>query len=531
MAFMDFLPQFGDNTDQSGVDDPTLAQINLKRKLALADSLRNSPELQGQMVGNRYVKPSWTQNLANAVNKGIGVYTEHQAMKDYADTQKAEKSKLSIGFYEYIAGKGPKDVTTTQDNFVTQPLQEGQSVATAPSYSPTSQSSEQIGQVAPNYAGQAPVLNMTGNTTVNQPISTTTQAPRTKQELMANALKYINASGNTDLASKAVLGDIENMFKAPETNIGKVEPHQYTPQSVAKFKETGNYNDLQSIVKDVAPTVRTMRMGTNEVTQQYDPQSKTWNEIAKGPAFKPDDGSSAGYRPKPGSTTGELEFIPGGPADPNKVSPLGNRESVFIHRIGIASNETAKDLENIVRMPLTTSRGVFGGRQQGGSLFDAGKESLANAMTTQDVQSYNVLASGLQRNLAAIEAAGLAPSGSLTHQMDAVIFKNNDTNYTKLQKLAQIKQIANAGIETTLSNPRLPEKQVKHFEDILDKINKAVPFDNGDLITLQQAHQTNPNVTINDIVKAKQKNASQSDVRNAADAIVNQTISSTPGGK
>ena len=51
MAFMDFLPQFGDNTDQSGVDDPTLAQINLKRKLALADSLRNSPELQGQMVG------------------------------------------------------------------------------------------------------------------------------------------------------------------------------------------------------------------------------------------------------------------------------------------------------------------------------------------------------------------------------------------------------------------------------------------------------------------------------------------------
>ena len=120
---------------------------------------------------------------------------------------------------------------------------------------------------------------------------------------------------------------------------------------------------------------------------------------------------------------------------------------------------------------------------------------------------------------------------SLTHQMDAVIFKNNDTNYTKLQKLAQIKQIANAGIETTLSNPRLPEKQVKHFEDILDKINKAVPFDNGDLITLQQAHQTNPNVTSNDIVKAKQKNAQQSDGRNAADAIVNQTISSTPGGK
>jgi hypothetical protein len=520
MAFMDFLPQFSDNMDQSGLDDPTLQAINLKRKLALADSLKNSPELQGQMVSGHYVKPSWTQSLANAVNKGLGAYTEQKAMKDYAESQKAEKSKLSSAFNEYIAGKGPKDITTTQDNFVTQPLQEGQNVATAPSYSSTSQANEQVSQIAPNYAAQAPVLNMTGNTTVNQPTTSTMQVPRTKQEQMANALKYINASGNTDLASKAVLGDIENMFKAPEIKIGNVEPHQYTPQSVAKFKETGNYNDLQSIVKDVAPTVRTMRMGTNEVTQQYDPQSKTWNEIAKGPAFKPDDGSSAGYRPKPGSTTGELEFIPGGPADPNKVSPLGNRESVFINRIGIASNETAKDLKNIVRMPLTTSRGIFGGRQQGGSLFDAGKESLANAMTTQDVQSYNTLASGLQRNLAAIEAAGLAPSGTLTHQMDAIIFKANDTNYTKLQKLAQIKQIAIAGIETTLSNPRLPEKQVKHFESILNEINQAVPFDNGDLITLQQAHQTNPNVTINDIVKLKQKNAPQNDNRSAADAIL-----------
>jgi hypothetical protein len=530
MAFMDFLPQFSDNTDQS-VDDPTLREINLKRKLALANSLRGQAAPQGQMVSGIYVRPSWTQSLAHGVNQYLANSTENEAIKNYGEAQKAEKDKLSKAFNEYITGKGPKDVTTTQDNFVTQPLQEGQSVATSPSYSPTSQSSEQVGQVAPNYAGQAPVLNMTGNTTVNQPISTTTQAPRTKQELMANALKYINASGNTDLASKAVLGDIENMFKAPETNLGKVEPHQYTPQSVAKFKETGNYNDLQAITKNAAPTVRTMRMGTNEVTQQWNDKTQSWDQIAKGPAFKPDDGSSAGYRPKAGSTTGELEYIPGGPADPNKTVPLGNRESVFINRIGIASNETAKDLKNIVRIPLTTSRGVFGGRQQGGSLFDAGKESLTNAMTTQDVQSYNTLASGLQRNLAAIEAAGLAPSGTLTHQMDAVIFKNGDTNYTKLQKLAQIKQIANAGIETTLSNPRLPEKQVKHFEGILNEINQAVPFDNGDLITLQQAHQTNPNVTINDIVKAKQKNAQQSDVRNAADAIVNQTISSTPGGK
>ena len=94
MAFMDYLPQFGDNVDQS-TDDATLQAINLKRKLALADSLRNTPELQGQMVSGIYVKPSWTQALANAVNKGVGIYTERKAMKDYAEAQKARQAKMA----------------------------------------------------------------------------------------------------------------------------------------------------------------------------------------------------------------------------------------------------------------------------------------------------------------------------------------------------------------------------------------------------------------------------------------------------
>jgi len=324
---MAFFPQFSDNTDGSATDDPTLQAIDLKRKLALADSLRNTPELQGQMVSGRYVAPAWTQSLANVANKYIGNKIAEKSMKDYANFQKTEKDKLTQAFNDYIEGKGPKKVTTTQDNFVTQPLQEGQNVPTSPFTT-----NEQVGQIAPNYAGQSPVMNMAGNTTVNQPITSTIEVPRTKQEQMANALKYIHSSGNTDLASKAVLGDIENMFKAPEIKIGNVEPHQYTPQSVAKFKETGNYNDLQSIVKDVAPTVRTMRMGTNEVTQQYDPQSKTWNEIAKGPAFKPEEApkAPAGYVWGKPDATGNPTLIPltGGPAD-KSINPTEQQANAF----------------------------------------------------------------------------------------------------------------------------------------------------------------------------------------------------------
>ena len=204
-----------------------------------------------------------------------------------------------------------------------------------------------------------------------------------------------------------------------------------------------------------------------------------------------------------------LVYKKGGPADPELKAhtPIGNRESVFINRVATSANETAKDLANIVRQPLTVDRGLFGGRVQAGSLFSAGAETLTNKMTSQDVQSYNVLASGIQRNLASIEAAGLSPSGSLTHQMDAMTFKDGDTNFTKLQKLAQIKQIAQAGLETTLSNPRLPKEQVAHFKDIIAQIDKAVPFNNGDLLDLQSQQQVNPEITINDILKSKQENA------------------------
>jgi len=93
MAFMDFLPQFSDNTDQTS-DDPTLQAINLKRKLALADSLRNTPMPQGQMVGNRYVAPSWTQYLAGAVSQGLAGQKEKEALKEYGDYQKTKSAQL-----------------------------------------------------------------------------------------------------------------------------------------------------------------------------------------------------------------------------------------------------------------------------------------------------------------------------------------------------------------------------------------------------------------------------------------------------
>jgi len=92
------------------------------------------------------------------------------------------------------------------------------------------------------------------------------------------------------------------------------------------------------------------------------------------------------------------------------------------------------------------------GRPEKGSILDASKSGLVNAMTSQEVQDYQTMVTGIQRNLAAIEAAGLAPSGSLTHMMDAVVIQPGQSNLTKLRKMAQIRQIVEKGTELYLSS-------------------------------------------------------------------------------
>lgn len=189
------------------------------------------------------------------------------------------------------------------------------------------------------------------------------------------------------------------------------------------------------------------------------------------------------------------------------INLAGGRESVFINRVVNSGNQAAADLENVVKLPITASRGIFGGRSQGKSLLDAGQETLANKMTTQDVQTYNVFATGFQRALAAIEGAGLAPSNALMHQMDQVIFKEGDTNFTKLVKLAQTRQIVEKGLETITANSRVDAETKKLVGSIVEKIQKAVPFTGSELIELQGLQATDPNATLKDVMAANKKAA------------------------
>jgi hypothetical protein len=198
-----------------------------------------------------------------------------------------------------------------------------------------------------------------------------------------------------------------------------------------------------------------------------------------------------------------LRPIKGGPKDPN-ASNMSGRESVYFKRVTSSANEAAATIDNIVQLPVGASSGWAGvGASPGHSIFSSVKGVLTNKMSSDDVQDYNTMLPGIKRNLATIESAGLAPSGSLTENFSGLELREGDTQMTKLRKLAEMRQIIEKGIETNLDDPHVPEPQKDLVRRIIDQVSKSVPFTQNDITRLQRAQQQNPDMTLEQLIKNK----------------------------
>lgn len=186
-----------------------------------------------------------------------------------------------------------------------------------------------------------------------------------------------------------------------------------------------------------------------------------------------------------------------------KVNVQGSRESVQQNRVLTGANQAVAALQNIVKLPIESSTGILGTRGHSKGLMNAAAETLVQKMTTQDVQTYQILTTGIQRSLSAIESMGLAPPASLTAQMDGVIWKEGWTNLSKLYALAETRQIVEKAMDVIAANERVSPQQKELVQKILTDVRAAVPFTNADLIALQQNLQVNPNTTLADVVNIK----------------------------
>ena len=154
--------------DLSGIPaDDAMVQLELKRKLAMADALRNQEAPQGQMVSGHYVAPSWTQALAGLANKYVAGQQEQNAMKQYGDYQAAKAKKYADLMTNLEKGK--ETVTTDTTPFQIQ-IPNG----------PESTSMDNLGGMQPINKKTIDVPNTT---------KTSTFSPYSQQEYMAKVLQ------------------------------------------------------------------------------------------------------------------------------------------------------------------------------------------------------------------------------------------------------------------------------------------------------------------------------------------------------
>lgn len=187
--------------------------------------------------------------------------------------------------------------------------------------------------------------------------------------------------------------------------------------------------------------------------------------------------------------------------DTSTATGGGGRYQAQAGRILTDAKDATTDLGNLVNLPITASTGWFGNRgaDSGKSLLTSTIDVLANKVTPQEVQDTNTTAIGLGRALAGLETGGMQVNQGLMSQFEKLQLADGDTQFTKMRKLATMRQNASNALETFSTSPLASPEQKKYALGMLDDLGKAIPWTPADVTKLE--YSKNPQVTIADIVR------------------------------
>ena len=190
---------------------------------------------------------------------------------------------------------------------------------------------------------------------------------------------------------------------------------------------------------------------------------------------------------------------------PTSQQLIGSRENVLIQRSLTAGIEVATELENLTKLPLGASSGPTGGRKQGPGLLDATKERLANWFTPMNDKFYNDSIAGMGREIGGLVNSGVYINQHTIDSFKQLEFQTTDEPEVKLHKLATLRQNTENALQSVLANPRVAPSQRAFAQQMIDRVQKAVPFTPGDVIGW--ANSGDPKQTIGQYVQQAQSGA------------------------
>ena len=145
----------------------------------------------------------------------------------------------------------------------------------------------------------------------------------------------------------------------------------------------------------------------------------------------------------------------------------------------------ASALESLKELPAGTTTGLLPNLQTKDGMINYVRNTVGRKVSSRDAEIMNTLFTGIGRNLASIEASGAATGLSeLSKQMQSGVYINSgiDDPFKVAIKLADIKRIATENIRPAIDSGLMPEGQAKTAQALVERIEKAIPFNTIDVI-------------------------------------------------
>ena len=197
---------FGQTQDQMPQDD-TMMQLELQRKLKLADALCQQATPEGQMVSGHYVAPSWTQQLANLYGKYQAGQGEKEAIKQYGDYLGQQKKTRQTALASAIKKLGPQDITEQSTYDIQVPNNQ------------TAGPTDNLGAMQPYESGKKTIsVPMTKVTGTRQP---------SYEDALAALGEYANSTNQPDLAEKLLMNKATSLMTPDKFNLHNIGDTAY----------------------------------------------------------------------------------------------------------------------------------------------------------------------------------------------------------------------------------------------------------------------------------------------------------------
>jgi hypothetical protein len=175
--------------------------------------------------------------------------------------------------------------------------------------------------------------------------------------------------------------------------------------------------------------------------------------------------------------TGEpIEAAPTGRAGAGAAGGRRGDYMGFGDIVSTAANEAAASIRNIVGLSATSTTGVFQGRNTTG-LLNSPLGVMANVVTSEDTQRYNVELANFGKFLAQVQRGGRAvPVSDMEASQRAFAIKEGDTYGTVLTKLAAMRQQLERALEVRIASPNTAEELKAILRRNQHDIEMAIPF-------------------------------------------------------